>query len=405
MARLRALATLLPLTLFACGGPPSPERVDDGVDERVADAVVRRDGGVRGLDGGAGPRRDAGTADAGVPDASPTQAALYFQGYNAGLGTAYLSQPHTVGASGDARYTSAARHVHRAGVAYGPNPRNLLDAWILPSPSPIAVFIHGGGFNRGSRDDIHSGDDVARLLAAGISVATISYRWGYEDPALAAQATNPDAEGSTPQDGARVDYILRDCACAIQFLRYRAADWGLDASRIAAWGPSAGGGCATWIDTIDDLALPEHADPVLRQSSRIRAAGHLLGQPTYDWTRWAELLRMDEAYVEREMSVESSRLSWHLFPELRLATDLRRVLDDYAAMGPGDGAFYTQNLLPDVSQAQIRDPFQLIHHPRAHVALYERCAAAGLDCEIDTRGLRRGTSADVIEFLIRQLGP
>ena len=34
-----------------------------------------------------------------------------------------------------------------ADVAYGPDPMNILDLWLVPSekPTPLLVFIHGGG--------------------------------------------------------------------------------------------------------------------------------------------------------------------------------------------------------------------------------------------------------------------
>jgi len=159
--------------------------------------------------------------------------------------------------------------------------------------------------------------------------------------------------------------VLRDCARAIQFIRYRAAQLGVDGARIGVWGPSAGGGCSTWIGTTDDLAAPNHVDPVLRQSTRVRAVGHLVGQSTYDWTRWPELLRMDDAFIRDQVGGQQARLTWHSYDDLKLQTDLRSVLDYYYEhMGPGDAAFYTNNQMPDLPQSMIRSNTQVIHHPR-----------------------------------------
>ena len=51
------------------------------------------------------------------------------------------------------------------------------------------------------------------VAAAGIAVASINYRFGYEDPDLAVAQGVEDDVGSDPDvDGARLDHILRDCA-------------------------------------------------------------------------------------------------------------------------------------------------------------------------------------------------
>src|SRR5262245_44598527 len=62
-------------------------------------------------------------------------------------------------------------------VSYGPHPtKNVLDFWQANAeqPTPLLISIHGGGFSqgvRGVRPDI-----LKECLAAGISVAAISYR-------------------------------------------------------------------------------------------------------------------------------------------------------------------------------------------------------------------------------------
>jgi len=41
-----------------------------------------------------------------------------------------------------------------ANVSYGPHERNVMDVWKAKSdqPTPLLVFIHGGGFRRGSKE-------------------------------------------------------------------------------------------------------------------------------------------------------------------------------------------------------------------------------------------------------------
>ena len=93
--------------------------------------------------------------------------------------------------------------------------------------------------------------------------------------------------GRDPQR-APIQDILRDSARAIQFLRANAKEFNIDKERIASFGESAGGGTSLWLATHADLADPDSDDPVLRESSRLAAAGMLNGQCTYDLMQWPE---------------------------------------------------------------------------------------------------------------------
>ena len=406
----RTLALCLATWGTACGPstpqtdilntPDASEILDSGVVEPL-DAAE---------DMGAGPPKplDAGQ-DVGQDAARPLLE-RWFEDYNAGQGTDYIDAQHTTNASGDPRYAQAPAHEHREGVAYGPFPRNELDLWLVRAsePAPIAVYIHGGGFQSGSKDNVHrTARIVPRLLEAGVSVASISYRYAYRDPEAALRAEIPNGEGSVHDvNGARLDYILRDCARAIQYLRYRAAEWGIDPERIGAWGGSAGAGCATWTGAVDDLAQPDHADPVLRESTRLKVVGHTNGQPTYSWLRWPELLQMEADFVFGLVEGEAVRLTQISLEGLRdteQGQQLGQVLDYYEHLGPQDPPFYTQNARPDLDETMITSGGEVIHHPRAHVALYQRCVDAGLMCEIDTPILRSGYMGDVVQFMIDHL--
>ena len=64
-----------------------------------------------------------------------------------------------------------------ANEKYGTNVRNVLDLWKAKSdkPSPLVIFIHGGGFRMGSKDQIPA-PLIQKCLEAGISIASIGYR-------------------------------------------------------------------------------------------------------------------------------------------------------------------------------------------------------------------------------------
>jgi hypothetical protein len=61
------------------------------------------------------------------------------------------------------------------------------------------------------------------------------------------------------------------------------------------FGGSAGAGTSLWLAFRDDLADPKSDDPVLRQSTRVTAAGSSAGQATYDILKWQAVLGSEEA--------------------------------------------------------------------------------------------------------------
>lgn len=148
---------------------------------------------------------------------------------------------------------------------YGPHERNVLDLWRAKSesPTPLVVFIHGGGFLTGSKDYAKAGL-VNGCLKQGISVAAINYRYSSQSPFPAP---------------------FHDAARAVQYLRHKAKDWNLDPARFGATGGSAGGGMSLWLAFHDDLADPASADPVCRQSTRLQAVFAVAAQCSYD-PRW-----------------------------------------------------------------------------------------------------------------------
>ena len=62
-------------------------------------------------------------------------------------------------------------------ISYGPHPSQVIDIWKAASrePTPLVVYIHGGGFRAGDKTKIHPALIVG-CLNAGISVASIGYR-------------------------------------------------------------------------------------------------------------------------------------------------------------------------------------------------------------------------------------
>jgi acetyl esterase/lipase len=91
-----------------------------------------------------------------------------------------------------------------------------------PERSPALVMIHGGAWRAGSRDAYR--DAAIRMARSGWVAATINYRLG--------------SAGVYPR-------AVQDCLCALSFLRAHAAEYGIDPSRVAVTGYSAGGHLAS----------------------------------------------------------------------------------------------------------------------------------------------------------------
>jgi acetyl esterase/lipase len=131
----------------------------------------------------------------------------------------------------------------RRDVAYRSEPgiELQLDLYLPASrPAPVCVWLHGGGWLRGSRT-ARAAERLLPVAAAGVAVAAVQYR-------LSGEATFP-----APLDDARA---------AVRWLRRNAADLGLDADRVGVWGGSAGGHLAAL------LALcPDERDAELGDSS------------------------------------------------------------------------------------------------------------------------------------------
>jgi acetyl esterase/lipase len=93
-------------------------------------------------------------------------------------------------------------------------------------PAPAVIFIHGGAWLFGDRDGVGPmymtmvPDVFTALAQRGIAVASIDYRMT-EEALFPAQ--------------------LHDVAAAHRFVVARADELGVDASRLAVWGESAGG--------------------------------------------------------------------------------------------------------------------------------------------------------------------
>jgi acetyl esterase/lipase len=121
--------------------------------------------------------------------------------------------------------------------------------------TPLAVFIHGGGWSTGDKTAAASTSDIPELLDEGFTVASLAYRLApeYKFPAM-----------------------LVDVKCAIRSLRANAGSYGIDPGKIGVWGMSAGANLSMLVAVTDESAgfdVGEYLD----QSSRVQAVVDMSG--------------------------------------------------------------------------------------------------------------------------------
>ncbi len=113
-----------------------------------------------------------------------------------------------------------------------PDRAEKLDLYLPPKPAgekgalaPGFVWIHGGGWISGKKDEARGKEVCTTLANAGYVAVSIDYKLG---------------AGSWPQ-------CLLDSKNAVRFLRAHAKEYGIDPDRIAVGGGSAGGHLALMV--------------------------------------------------------------------------------------------------------------------------------------------------------------
>lgn len=118
-------------------------------------------------------------------------------------------------------------------------------------PFPVIMWLFGGGWAQGGKDDrplIRLIDDY--LLAHGYAIISVEYRLSQE---------------------ARFPAQLEDCKAAVRWVRAHARHYGLDADAIGAWGFSSGGHLAALLGTTGSFSVYDRVGLYLGYSSAVQA--------------------------------------------------------------------------------------------------------------------------------------
>jgi len=253
---------------------------------------------------------------------------------------------------------------------------NVLDVYIPTNgnaPFPLVLFIHGGAFMHGDKEDP---DCLIDLLDAGFAVASMNYR-------LSGQAIWP----------AQLD----DIKAALLFLRSNTNRLSIDGQRIATFGPSAGGHLAS----VTALSLAK--DPVTQV------------QACVDWYGPIDFMNMDGDIEATGVVRESGRNDVAGSPESRLIG--ATVSENPELAATASPLTYLANLPTDA----VAPPFLIMHGaedtliaPKQSERLRDALIAAFGDAAVEYHLLsdaghggsefaKPETSAIVVDFLNRHL--
>ena len=200
-------------------------------------------------------------------------------------------------------------------------------------PFPTVLWIHGGGWQEGSRttlpDTISPFGFHERLLARGYAVADVDYRLAFEAPYPAQ---------------------LVDVQAAVRWLRHFAGELRLDPARFATLGESAGGHLAAMAglvgegDTaiqavinwygVADLAIRDLDDPFT--SPAVLLGGPINGRR--DFVRWASPLHRVHPAAPPFLNMHGTADTIAPFEQSELLTDALRAQGVRADLHPVPGA-------------------------------------------------------------------
>lgn len=173
-------------------------------------------------------------------------------------------------------------------------------------PLPVVVWVHGGAWRAGSKENPRA----LRLLERGYAVASINYR-------LSQEAIFPAQ--------------IHDCKAAVRWLRAHAGEYGLDPDRFGAWGASAGGHLVALLGTAANEPQLEGELGYPGESSAVQAVCDFFG-PT-------DFSRMDDVPGTMDHDAPDSPESSLIGAPVQERPDLVALANPITYIGPDTPPF------------------------------------------------------------------
>jgi|WetSurMetagenome_2_1015567.scaffolds.fasta_scaffold105474_2 hypothetical protein len=277
---------------------------------------------------------------------------------------------------------------------YGTDEKQAFDI-ILPQsdkPTALVIFIHGGGFYAGDKNEAYNerNDDIGFFLGRETAYATINYRF------------------YNTEDSIGVGLCLHDIKTAVQYIRHNAKKYNIDKNRIAVYGISAGAGSSLYLAFHDDMAV-KNDTTLLGESTRVRCAGAIATQATYNVFRWFSFvpgLRF-VVMLKRKMFFNSIA-NFYGYSSYKAFRPQRKTIsgryDMLNMITPDDPPVYVLNL----QKKRFPADYNTIEHHRAHaLILCKIMRAKGVVNEVHVYGKEVRSENDLKlplkEFMMKYL--
>ena len=248
-------------------------------------------------------------------------------------------------------------------VIYGEHERNVLDIWFANKnkQTPLAIYIHGGGFSTGSKEKIN-GNELTQLLAAGISVASINYRY----------------KTIVPLPGAH-----NDAKKALQFIRSQAESWGINKDKIGVWGGSAGAQISMWLGFSDEMANVNSKNPIERESTRVNCVATKGGQTTMESDFWRKHIAK---YAPKEVvSFKKSILQNYGAKNANEADEVAKKISALVLISKDDPPIFMQyGMRPNAPVPKNANKIRgwIVHHVDFGIALKEKMDSLNIESHL-----------------------
>jgi len=258
-------------------------------------------------------------------------------------------------------------------VAYGEHKLQRFDLWPVPNakePTPLVVFIHGGGFRSGDKTLVRR-ETIETYRKAGIAFASMNYRLSDSGP---------------------YPIMMHDAARGLQTIRHRTKEWNINPDRIVCYGGSAGAGISLWLAFHDDLADPKSDDPIARQSTRILAAGAMNGQSTYDMHTFREWFGVPDlemgpalpAFLGIQSEADLKKPAVRAL--MKAASPITHLSSD------DHSSIYMMYSRPNSKVTKDSESAVWVHHVLLGLKLRDAMQRQGLECIVTAPGMSPGNN-------------
>ena len=287
-------------------------------------------------------------------------------------------------------------------VKYDNYSETVFDIFIPASTQPtgLLIQIHGGGFKSGNKADNYNSSafqtEVNGYLASNIAFATLDYR-------LLLDVNEKDG----------VLKPLNECKRALQFIRYYCKDFNIDKVNIALKGGSAGAGTSLWIGLSNDMADATSTDPILKESTRVKAIVGNNTQSTYNLLSWPTAV-----FSEYQPTLNIAKMIAIATPETIM--QFYGISDISLINSPEIAAYNTKvDILsfisaddPPIYLVSAGIPYtypqtkgNLIHHPLHAKAILDKANAVGVSCKasILEMNINNTNGQSTSDFILQKL--